>query len=138
MRYRKLNSDWNAEPNAPMPVLETFGDRIRVEFELNSFTYDHITEGKKGRLTFFNVHKYSFNACNDERYFIFHQYRYSDKELPWGEFYEIDTDWESDFYEPCVVLDTVNDKDNLTHFIMFFRDNILECVAERYEFTYMD
>lgn len=131
MNYIKLNNNWGAEPNVPEVQLKIEGNTIFLEFFLN---YEHTEEDDKGVLKFRNCHKYSFNSMNDEGYYL-GQYRYKYTELPWGEFYKIETNWESDFPESSIELKELLNKDSLSHFIFFFRDNTFECVAENYEFS---
>ena len=71
---------------------------------------------------------------NDEGYYG-GQYRYKYTELPWGDFYEIDTDWKSDFHKNNLIILPIIDCARLKHYILFLRDNTFECVAENYEFT---
>jgi hypothetical protein len=137
MKHSKLNTNWNADPNAPEPHLEVHGDNVRIEFFLNPFIFDHIEENDKGELIFKRCYKYSFNTCNDEGYYR-GEYRYDNKELPWGEFYEIKHDWENDFHPEYVILNYDLNKSGLRHFIFFFRDNTLECIAKDFEFNYLN
>ncbi|NVJ47342.1 MAG: hypothetical protein HWE07_09450 [Cytophagia bacterium] len=134
MNYKKLNIDWNAEPNAPEAVLEEIGTDLRLEFFLNPFVYHNIDNDEKGELIFKNCFKYSFNSCNDEGYFR-GQYRYSNSELPWGEFYEIEHDWTNDFHQDQKILNQEIEQIGLKHFIFFLRDNTLECIAKEFEFN---
>ncbi|HNP78918.1 MAG: hypothetical protein U0289_05080 [Cyclobacteriaceae bacterium] len=136
MKYVKLNADWNAEPNAPEVKANVRGDNLEIEFFLNPFMFDHINEGEKGLLVFSDCFKYSFNSCNDEGYFR-GQYRYEDEILPWGEFYELKHDWEKDFHNDFKVVNDKPDKNGLRHFIFFFRDNTLECIASDFQFIYL-
>lgn len=136
MNYKILNIDWGAEPNAPQPKLSVDGNRISIKFLLNPFNYDTIEDDEKGELTFINCHKYSFNNCNDEGYYR-GQYRYKSSQLPWGEFYELQTNWKKDLYPDSIILNEVIDENDLKHYIFFLRDNILECIAEGCEFRYL-
>jgi len=136
MKYKKLNIDWDAEPNAPEVKLQTCGDKLKVSFFLNPFIYDDVHEEDKGELVFTDCFKYSFNSCNDEGYYN-GQYRYQNDELPWGEFYELQHDWEKDFHDDFEILNPVLDKAQLRHFIFFFRDSTLECIARAFEFRYL-
>jgi hypothetical protein len=88
MKYKKLNIDWNAEPNAPEVELQTDGHKLKLTFYLNPFIYHNVDEEDKGELIFRDCFKYSFNSCNDEGYYA-GQYRYKNDVLPWGEFYEL-------------------------------------------------
>jgi len=136
MIYIKLNTDWNTEPNAPEVQLKVQGNKLELEFFLNSFIFDHIHEDVKGQLIFENCFKYSFNSCNDEGYFR-GQYRYKNEFLPWGEFYELKHDWKNDFHKEYIILDDKTDKNNLKHFILFSKNNTFECIAKDFQFRYL-
>ena len=132
LNFIKQNIDWNADPNAPQVKLNVKDNSVSIEFYANYFVYNQFKEGDKLQLTFINCHKYSFNSMNDEGYYM-DQYRYSNKELPWGEFYILNTDWKIDFPSDYYLISGVVDERNLKHYIFFFKDNTFECVAERYE-----
>jgi hypothetical protein len=99
--------------------------------------YDHIAEDQKGEFNIYNCHKYSFNSCNNEGYYR-GQYRYKYTELPWGEFYKLQTNWKTDFHHESIILNNKVKDDKMNHFIFFFRDSTFECVAEDFEFNYLD
>ena len=132
MDFIKLNENWNADPNAPEPILAVKGNIIIIDFYLNYFLFKDFKENDRGRLTFRNCSKYAFNGMNDEGYY-YGQYRYKYTELPWGQFYQLSTD-PTDFPSENVVLDPNADPKNLKHFLFFFRDNTFECYAESFEF----
>ena len=134
MIYKKLNIGWNAEPNSPDVELQRNGNNLIVRFYLNAFQFKNFNEEDKGELIFTNCFKYSFNNCNDEGYYR-GQYRYKYDSLPWGEFYELQHDWENDFHHDFIIMNSGVDKKRLKHFIFFFRDNTLECIAKDFEFT---
>ena len=133
MEYKKINTDWNAEPNAPDVKLTVDNTTVKLDFYLNCFNFDRFKADEKGTLVFNKVHKFSFNSMNDEGYFM-GKYRYKQTELPWGEFYQLDTDWQNDFHENVIILLPNADNENLKHFIFFLRDNTFECVAESFQF----
>jgi hypothetical protein len=133
MKYEQLNIGWNAEPNAPEVKMIVEHNTVKLEFFLNYFIFDGFEEDEKGILTFNKVHKYSLNTMNDEGYFR-GQYRYNESDIPWGEFYRIESDWQNDFYKNNLVISKNIDNPKLKHFIFFLKDNIFECVAENYEF----
>ena len=137
MTYTQFTIDWNADPNSPDVELVVDGTSVIIDFFVNYFIYDNFNKGDKAKITFFNCHKYSFNSMNDEGYFM-GQYRYKYNDLPWGEFYRLDTDWETDFPSKQIILTETVDKKKLNHYIFFFKDNTFECVAENYqlEFNY--
>jgi hypothetical protein len=64
--FTKLNSDWNAEPNAPEPIVSVEDDNVHVEFYLNAFQFDQFKEGQKGLLKFGSCWRYRLGKVNDE------------------------------------------------------------------------
>ena len=123
--------EWNADPNSPDVEISILGNSVTLDFLVNYFIYDNFKEGDKARLTFENCLKYSFNSMNDEGYFM-GQYRYKYNDLPWGEFYEIQSNWQTDFPIEQTLLSELNNIEKLRHYIFFFKDNTFECVAENY------
>ena len=73
---------------------------------------------------------------NDEGYYL-GKYRYKYTELPWGEFYKLETDWALDFPSEHTVLTSAVDNSKLNHYIFFFKDNIFECLAEDYKLEFL-
>lgn len=136
MTFTQLNTGWNADPNAPEVSLSVKNQTVTLEFYLNNLAFGNVLEGDKGRLTFLHCHKYSFNGMNDEGYYM-GQYRYKYTELPWGEFYRLFTDWQTDFPKFQKVLSKHPDTTKQKHYIIFFRDNTFECVAEDYIFEHI-
>ncbi len=134
MKYIKLNKNWNAEPNAPEPCISETDEGIELTFFLNSFLYQHIDDGEKGTLEFFNVYAYRLGTTNDEG-----QFRFNNKQLPWGEFYElIDSKWNNDFPNDKVIMNDLTNKKSLRHFIFFMKDKTFECIATDFHFKFND
>lgn len=133
MTYTQINTDWNADPNAPEVRLTVDNNSVTLEFYLNYFLFERFHEGDKAKLTFNKCYKYTFNGMNDEGYFQ-GQYRYKENQLPWGEFYKVETDWEKDFPLKHEVLNGKSDERN--HYIFFFKDNTFECVAEDFKIEF--
>ena len=52
MNYKKLNTDWNADPNDPQVELEIEGSNLKVEFCLNTFLFAYKDNATKGELIF--------------------------------------------------------------------------------------
>ena len=137
MKFIKLNINWDAEPNAPMPILEIpgIGDSIRVSFYLNSFIHDDVDEEDKGILEFINCYKYRLGATNDEGFYR-GKCRFSKTGIEWGNFYMIEeSNWKSDF--PCdekIINKNLLCNPQLNHYLFYFRDETFECIAESYKF----
>jgi hypothetical protein len=131
--FKKLTTDWNAEPNAPMPQI-TFWDRdIVLSFYLNAFAYPEFKEGDIGQLRFRNCWRYRLGPVNDEGWYR-GQCRFSKKAPAWGQFYEVSGD---------LILDAcpkdwkeVSWKDDaVVHYLFYFRDGQFECDAASYNFA---
>ena len=135
MTHTLLTTDWNAEPNAPEVELIVKGSAVILEFFVNYFIYENFREGDKARLTFHNCIKYSFNYMNEEGYYM-EKYRYKNNDLPWGEFYKLETTWETDFPVKHTTLAEMTDKSQLNHYIFLFKDNTFECVCENYDLEF--
>jgi hypothetical protein len=136
MKFTKLNRGWNADVGAPEENVVVAGDTVVVEFYLSYSSYKRFPENDKGKLTFTKCHKYSIKGTNDEGYYM-GQHRYKDEELPWGEFYKLETNWRLDFAEePIFLLEPAN-RAQLNHYIFFFRDNSFECVAADYKIEFL-
>jgi hypothetical protein len=132
-QFKKLNSDWNAEPNAPAPIVTVTDDRLVLEFYLNSFVYPRFGPDQRGGLRFSGVSRYRLGPTNDEGWYR-GQCRFSKIAPAWGEFYEVSgdllmangpADW-----------NVVNSKapSGLRHFLFYLRDETFECEAEAWEF----
>jgi hypothetical protein len=61
-RFIKINEGWNAEPNAPAPVVSRSGDDVILEFDLNAFRYKNFAEGDRGRLVFRHCWRYRLGS----------------------------------------------------------------------------
>jgi hypothetical protein len=127
LSFRKLNEGWNAEPNAPEPVVEVSGTDILLRFFLNPFAFPQFALEDQGILRFPNFSRYRLGATNDEGWYR-GQCRYSATAPKWGEFYELSGT------DPC--LDdpkdwkTVKEASSASrHFLFYFRDETFECIA---------
>lgn len=135
MRYKKLNKNWNAEPNAPEPQMDLGEGFVEFRFDLNPFVFDYIDEGDIGVLVFEEVYKVDFGSMNDEGYFM-GQHRFKNSDLPWGEFYELfDSNWRVDFPKSSNDINSDIDESQLRHFIFFLRDHTIECLSLDYSFS---
>lgn len=135
MEYEKLNTNWNADPNSPEPIVWVNEGDLIVDFFLNHFVFDQFKEGDRAKIIFKECSKYSLNFCNDEGYYR-GQYRTNPNELPWGEFYEIIKGFDHNFPEPVEILNET--KPSNRHYIFFYRDHTLELLADSYELKILD
>jgi hypothetical protein len=123
--FRHLNPDWNAEPNAPALQVSMAGDALELTFLLNHLAYK-AEIGEAATLRFDGCCRWRWDATNDHAWFS-GEGRFSGQAPRWGEFYEIqpiepntdDLDWE--IISP--------DTSEARHFLFYFRDEAIECVA---------
>lgn len=127
MNYTRLNADWEPEPNAPCEELSVQGNTLTLTFTGSDLTGPE----RRLRLRFMNGHKYAYGSPNMDGFYR-GLHRYSGTRMPWGDFYHVDTDWQTDFPTQHTVLQPYTDKRRLSLFVFFFRDSTFECVAEWY------
>ena len=133
MRWTKLNTTFDAEPNAPDPRVSVQGDVVRVRFFLNPFIWDDVQDDDEAELTFESVTKYRLGSTNDEGFYR-GQSRFSKTGIAWGNFYELsESGWQNSFPGDGVVVSEPNTT-ALKHYLFYFRDETFECIAHRYEF----
>lgn len=136
MKFNKLNKNWNAASDSPNPEVSNIEEGISLSFFLNAIDYDHIDEEEKGSINFFGLHKYSIVSVDEEEYSS-GQFRFKKEQLPWGMFYELpNSKWQNNFPDDAIIIDNSVNKKGLRHFIFFFKDEIFECLASEYAFTY--
>jgi hypothetical protein len=120
-----LNTDWNAEPNAPSLEIKFSGATTELTFLLNHWVYE-AKAGQTATLRFTNCSRWNWDATNDEAWFDGNG-RYSRQAPKWGEFYEVlgeerlggNADWE--IISPDVA--------TARHFLFYFRDETLQFIA---------
>ena len=133
--FTLLNHGWNAEPNAPYPVIGVDGADLLLAFYLNAFIFPQFQEGDAGLLRFKNVTRYRLGATNDEGWYR-GQCRYSGVAPKWGEFYEI-SDHTPLANEPRDWVVVHQSGANDRHFLFYLRDATFECNAESWSFTHV-
>lgn len=137
MNFIKLNSNWDAEPNAPMPKVESDNEtsKIKVSFYLNAFIHKDVEEEDKGVLEFEDCYKYRLGATNDEGFYR-GQCRFSKTGVQWGNFYQIeDSKWVENFPDDEIMIDnSLENSIDLNHYLFYFRDNTFECIARSCSF----
>lgn len=128
--FKKLNEDWNAQPNSPSPVVKIEGLKLILEFSPNHFVYPDYEAFSKITLTFHDCWRYRIGTVNDEGWYR-GQCRFSNLAPGWGEFYEVRGD---------LHLENVNDwieiqppTKNPKHYLFYFRDEEFECDASSWK-----
>ena len=134
MDFIKINKDWNAEPNSPMPTIEIKGRNLKLSFYLNAFIFNNCEEEDLGVLEFYNCRQYRIGIPNEEGFYIHNQSRYKKYGIKWGEFYLVrNSDWQVNFPQP-VYVDVSLENDVLNHYLFYLKDETFECVSESYSF----
>ena len=131
-RFVQLNDGWNAEPNAPAPVVARSGNDVVLEFRVNPFQFKQFSEGDRGRLVFLNCWRYRLAATNDEGWYL-GQCRFSKIAPAWGEFYEVQDDLKLESSPNDWVVLGPEPHVPVKHFLFYLRDQTFECEAERAE-----
>ena len=131
MEFIKLNNGWNAEPNAPCPVIKINGSDLLLSFYMNC--YEGYGKNDIGILNFHNCVQFRLGTLNDEGF-----YRYGDiykqHGVDWGWFYRIvGSDWKKKFDDPIYIENNSVFKE-YNHYLFYFRDEDFECIATNYDF----
>jgi hypothetical protein len=129
--FKKLNSDWNAEPNAPDPRVRVADRTLYLTFVLNSFQFP-FEEGSVGELVFHNCWRYRLGPTNDEGWYSA-QCRFSQLAPAWGEFYEVEGDLLLGHQLSWTSLGPPSPSSR--HFLFYLRDETFECDADDWSFT---
>jgi hypothetical protein len=128
LKFLKLNLGWNAEPNAPAPVVSVDGNDVILGFYMNAFRHSEFSEEDLGFLRFMDSERYRLGSTNDEGWYR-GQCRFGKLAPEWGELYQISGDYSdvADATDWHFLKTTSSSK--LRHFLFYFRDNTFECVA---------
>jgi len=131
--FAKLNENWNAEPNAPEPVVRVDGADLILEFGLNAWQFPQFSEGQRGYIRFRDTWRYRVGIVNDEGWDR-GQCRFSSVAPAWGEFYEVSGDLKLSNLPDDWLLITPDPKRGVRHFLFYFRDEEFECDVVSWEF----
>ena len=88
LKFIQLNTDWNAEPNAPDLQVEQSDPSLVVRFRPNPFHYREFECVSFISVTFESCERYRITSINDHGWYD-GQCRFSGLAPAWGEFYEI-------------------------------------------------
>lgn len=132
LSFRKLNEEWNAEPNAPWPRVAVSGNDVLLRFLLNPFRFTSFAEEDEGVLRFGDCARYRLGATNDEGWYR-GECRYSKLAPAWGEFYEI-AGPDPHRMEPIDWRVVSGVSPSSRHFLFYFRDETFECIAADWAF----
>ena len=136
MKFKKLNKNWNADPSATQESIIQSEEGIELHFNLNSFLFEHIEEGEKGKLEFYDVYAYRNGPSNSEE-ISKRKIPLKVDQIPNGDFYELlDSKWKTDFPSDKIIVDETKKTIKLRHFLFFLKDTTFECLASDYSYTY--
>jgi hypothetical protein len=138
MKFKKLNKNWAADLNAPHESIIQNEDGIEVDFLLNSFPYEHIDDGEKGKIAFYDVFAYR-NVASIAEEISKRQIPFKVEQIPFGDLFELlDSKWKTDFPEDKIIVDETKKSSKLRHFLFFLKDATFECLAVDYQFKYTE
>lgn len=66
--FLQLNEGWNAEPNAPSPVVEIQGTDLVLSYDVNAFQYPEFEEDEVALLRFVRSERSRLGPTNDKGY----------------------------------------------------------------------
>ncbi len=126
LSFQHLNTDWNAEPDAPDVELGVDGNTVRLSFRLKPRAYS-AEPWEIATLRFPGCSRFRWDASDDHAWFA-GKMPYSGQAPEWGELYEVigdtrvveDDDWD--------VLSA--DLPASRHFLLCFRNDTIEFVAQ--------
>lgn len=127
-RFRQLNHGWNAEPNAPAPLVHVELREVVLSFLANPFQFLYLAGRERLSLRFKNVRKYRLGSTNDEGWYR-GQCRFSREAPSWGEFYEVLGDLKLDS-SPNDWHMVSTERQPGRHFLFYLRDETFECEAD--------
>ena len=130
--FEQLNHGWNAEPNAPAPIIMIAGEDLLLQFFLNPFQFKQFEEEDVGVLRFHRCLRYRLGSTNDEGWYR-GQCRYGRSAPAWGEFYEL-TGEDPYFNQPTDWVTIRQSQDTPRHFLFYLRDETFECIASDWSF----
>ena len=130
--FRKLNLGWNAEPNAPSPLVRVSGRQVCLRFYLNCFIFECTKPEEQGEIAFDGCSRWRLGAPDDEQWFA-GKCRYSSLAPDWGEFYEIEGD-DPERDTPADWCAVGPPSAGERHFLFYLRDNTFECIAKSWDF----
>jgi hypothetical protein len=129
--FLPLNDGWNAEPNAPDPIVTVGSGSVRLTFLLNTRAHA-VAEEEKVSLSFTDCSMWRLGATNDHGWYA-GQCRYSGAAPEWGRFYELlgedDRRLEPQDWQKLGPLGPEH-----RHFLFYLRDDTFECFARAWTF----
>ncbi|WP_141246494.1 hypothetical protein [Actibacterium ureilyticum] len=129
--FHRLNTDWNAHPNAPDVQIHADDAALYVRFRPNAYMYRAYSGTAWVTLRFADCSRYRQTPINDHGWYG-GKCRFSGAGLDWGEFYEI-TGETADARDPTPWVHVAGQ--GTRHFHFYFRDDALEVKARDWSIT---
>lgn len=126
--FHKLNIDWNAEPNVPLPEVRIEGSDLVLSFRPNPWGFPAYENVKQIELVFTDCARYRLGLTNDEGWYR-GQCRFSKLAPKWGEFYEVEGDLRLSKVPDAWTELPVEPTPQHRHYLFYFRDDTFECDA---------
>jgi hypothetical protein len=133
--FTTLSKGWNAEPNAPQPIVHVEGTSLFLSFELNAFMFREFKEGDWAEITFTCCSRYRLGPTNDEGWYR-GQCRFSKIAPVWGEFYEVTGDLLLEKNGLDWHVGGIDPQPDSKHFLFYFRDETFECDAHAWSIAF--
>lgn len=138
MKYYKLNKNWSSITNNTKQIISTAEEGLQLDLLLNPEEYQHIDEGEKGILVFYDVYAYRTGNRDDEAFYK-SVFKSKSGQLPLGDFYELNTSKrKAKFPDDSIVVDESINKKDVRYFVLFLNNEIFECLATDCQFSFID
>ena len=129
--FKQLNHGWNADPNAPEPLVSVDGSELQLTFYVNTFQFPGFAKDSKATIRFKSCKRYRLGPTNDEGWHM-GQCRFGSMAPAWGEFYQISGDSELLVSPPDWVILGPQGPATL-HYLFYLKDETFECLADSWE-----
>ena len=149
INFKKLNNNYQPDPNIASPDVELAGDKLLLSFPLNYHLYDRYKEDQYGTIIFNDCFMYRVGDPNDEGFFIDpknpgrmrNNSRWNITDFPQLEFHNFylveNSDWQTNFGpDPIItkaVQSEIKDPEKLNHYLFLMKEGSFECIARSYE-----
>ncbi len=135
INLRKINSNYESDPNIADPEIKLDEDNITLFFALNYFIFK-FKEGSVGSIFFKKVRCYRIGKPNDEGFFLNEHELWNKDNFPegivWNHFYEAENVPKEHFDSFRQVAD-FEKAEVLHHYVFFMKEATFECLAESFE-----
>ena len=134
---KKINKNYESDPNTAKPIIELNEDILKLSFELNYFKFS-FKEKQKGFIKFHGCKAFRSGIPNDEGFYLSQNIIWNSnviKNIDFGSFYEA-FNIPKKYYENFYVLNSNNmgiSREELHHYVFFMKEGTFECIANSYQ-----